>query len=269
LTVPLTLTSWPSKAVGFAVRDEGETAVAWLQLARAATSATQSSRATDELRTVDCIGEVSRRALKQAFMLAALLPAVIAATTTVSVPRGVVVPILVTKDVRVGAFGTSPESHTVKLAVAQDVIVDGVVIAKAGDLAEGHYTTQSNQTKRTFETNVSQELTLDIDDIVNFCGDTVRLQFERTFVGGVRSGFLSFGVHGHDAVFGRGRILKASTDRFEKSVCAEATTAESSPLPRNIIAPDAEMTAAPSADRSDAPRVDGPPNPPPLSRYVL
>jgi hypothetical protein len=48
--------------------------------------------------------------------------------------------------------------------------------------------------------------------------------------GGVRSGFLSFGVHGHDAVFGRGSVLKASTDRFEESVCAEATTAESPPL---------------------------------------
>jgi hypothetical protein len=190
-------------------------------------------------------------------MLLAFLPAMVAATKAVSVPRAVVVPILVTKDIRVGAFGSSPESHTVKLAVAQDVIVDGYVIAKAGDLVEGHYATQSNQTKRTFETNVSQELTLDIDDIVNFCGDTVHLQFERTFVGGVRSGFLSFGVHGHDAVFGRGSVLKASTDRFEKSVCAEATTAESPPLPRNIVPPDAEMTPAPG--------VDGPPNPPPLA----
>lgn len=200
-------------------------------------------------------------------MLAAML---VAATTTISVPRGVVVPILVTKDIRVGAFGSTAEAHTVKLAVAQDVIVDGYVIAKAGDLAEGHFATQTNQTKRTFETQVSQELTLDIDDVVNFCGDTVHMQFERTFVGGVRSGFLSFGVHGHDAVFGRGSVLKASTDRFEKSVCAEATTAQSPPLPRNIVPPDAEMTPAPSSDApsAEAPRVDGPPNPPPSQRHA-
>lgn len=184
-----------------------------------------------------------------------LLCAVLAAITSIAVPRGVVVPILVTKDIRVGAFGSSPEQHSVKLAVAQDVIVGGYVIAKAGDLAEGHYAAQSNQTKRTFETNVSQDLTLDVDDIVNFCGDTVHLQFERTFVGGVRSGFLSFGVHGHDAVFGRGSVLEASTDRFEKNVCAEGTTATQAPLPRTIIAPDAEVTPVPS-------RVDGP-NPPP------
>lgn len=201
-------------------------------------------------------------------MLVAFFVSLVAATTSISVPRGVVVPILVTKDIRVGAFGSSPEQHTVKLAVAQDVIVDGYAIAKAGDLAEGHYVTQSNQTKRTFETNVSQELTLDIDDIVNFCGDTLHMQFERTFVGGVRSGFLSFGVHGHDAVFGRGSVLQASTDRFERSVCAEATTAQSPPLPRNIITPDAQMTAPPSEDRPNAPRVDGPPNPPPSARLA-
>lgn len=181
-------------------------------------------------------------------MLVALLPAVLAATTSISVPRAVVVPVLVTKDIRVGAFGSSSEGHTVKLAVAQDVIVDGYVIAKAGDLAEGHYSTQTNQTKGTFETKVSQELTLDVDDVVNFCGDTLHTQFERTFVGGVRSGFLSFGVHGHDAVFGRGSVLKASTDRFEKSICAEATAAQSPALPRNLIPPDTEMTPAPSVD---------------------
>ncbi len=173
----------------------------------------------------------------------------------ISVERGVVVPILVTRDVRVGAFGTSQSEHTVKLAVAQDVVVNGYVIAKAGDLAEGHYGTQSNQTKGTFTTKVSQELTLDIDDIVNFCGDTLHLQFERTFVGGTREGFLSFGVHGHDAVFGKGSVLQAATDRFEKNICAEATTAMPLPLPHNIIRPDAQLVPSPSPD--------GPAQPPP------
>ncbi|MFY9720207.1 MAG: hypothetical protein WAK16_11240 [Candidatus Cybelea sp.] len=163
-----------------------------------------------------------------------------------SVARGVTIPILVTKEVRVGATGTVEGEHTVKFSVAQDVIVDGYIIAKAGDLAEGHYSTQTNQTKGTFTTNTSQELTLDIDDIVNFCGDTIHTQFERTFVGGTRAGFLSFGVHEHDAVFGKGSILAASTDRFEKSVCAQATTATPPPLPRGIIAPAAELTPAPS-----------------------
>jgi hypothetical protein len=165
--------------------------------------------------------------------------------STISIPRGVTVPILVTREVRVGANGTSAEERKVKFAVDQDVIVDGYVIAKAGDLAEGHYDTQTNQTKGTFTTNVSQEVELDIDDIVNFCGDTIYVQFERTFVGGTRSGFLSFGVHEHDAVFHKGAVLEASTDRAAKHVCAEPTTEMPPPLPKGIIAPEAQLTPPP------------------------
>ena len=167
------------------------------------------------------------------------------ANNTVTVPRGVVVPILVTRDVRVGANGSSQEEHRVKLAVDQDVIVDGYVIAKAGDLAEGRYDTQTNQTNRTFEKTTSQEMELDVDDLVNFCGDTIHLKFAHTFVGGTRSGFLSFGVHEHDAAVGRGDVLQASTDRVERHICAEPTNAAPRPLPKNIITPDAELTPPP------------------------
>ncbi|MBV8531371.1 MAG: hypothetical protein JO104_08640 [Candidatus Eremiobacteraeota bacterium] len=165
--------------------------------------------------------------------------------TVITVPRGVVVPILVTKEVRVGAFGASQEEHKVKFAVDQDVIFDGYVIARAGDLAEGHYDTQTNQTKREFSTIVSEEVDFYLDDIVNFCGDTIHLAFEKAFVGGVRSGFLSFGVHAHDAVVGQGDVLKASTDRAEKQICAEPTSETGKPLPKNVITPDAELTPPP------------------------
>ena len=161
---------------------------------------------------------------------------------TVTVPRGITVPIFVTRDVRVGAEGASQEEHKVKFAVDQPVIVDGYVIAKPGDLAEGHYDTQTNQTKRQFETTTSQELELDIDDVVNFCGDTIYVQFVHTFVGGTRSGFMSFGVHQHDAAVGKGSVLAASTDRVQKRVCAEPATGQPPALPKDIIAPDAQAT---------------------------
>jgi hypothetical protein len=164
---------------------------------------------------------------------------------TLTIPRGVIVPILVTRDVRVGANGTVQEEHKVKFAVDQVVVVDGYVIAKPGDLAEGHYDTSTNQTKRQFETETSQELELDIDDIVNFCGDTIYVQFERTFVGGTRSGFLSFGVHEHDAVFAKGAVLEASTDRVQKQICVEPATAPPPPLPKNIVTPDSQVTPPP------------------------
>jgi len=165
--------------------------------------------------------------------------------TTIAVSRGVTIPVLVTKEVRVGAFGSSQEEHKVKFVVDQPVIVDGYVIAKPGDLVEGHYDTQTNQTKRQFETKDSVEVDLYLDDVVNFCGDTVYVGFEKTFVGGVRSGFLTFGVHAHDAVVGQGDVLEATTDRAEKSVCAEATDATPRPLPKNVIAPDATLTPPP------------------------
>lgn len=169
-----------------------------------------------------------------------------AGATTVTLPRGVVVPILVTKEVRVGAYGASQEEHKVKFAVDQPVIYDGYVIAKPGDLAEGHYDTQTNQTKRQFENEISEEVDLYLDDVVNFCGDTVYVGFEKTFVGGVRSGFLSFGVHAHDAVVAKGDVLVGSTDRAQRHICAEQTSQTPSPLPKKVIAPDAELTPPPS-----------------------
>jgi hypothetical protein len=177
-------------------------------------------------------------AIMQLAAQAAAPPQIAPSYPEIYIPRGTIVPVLVTKDVRVGAFGSNTQERKVRFTVAQDVIVHGYVIAKAGDLVEGHYTNEQNVTRRTFETTTSQEVTLDMDDAVNFCGDTLHLGFERTFVGGVRSGFLSFGVHGHDAVFRKGLILQAATDRGERNICAQSTTATPSPLPRDMVQPD-------------------------------
>jgi hypothetical protein len=163
---------------------------------------------------------------------------------TIVVQRHVVIPILLAKDVRVGGAGNANEEKKVKFEVAQDVIYAGFIIAKKGDLAEGHYTTQKNVTKRYFSTDVSQEVALDVDDVVNFCGDTIHMEFERTFVGGVRGGIFSFGAHAHDAVFSKGTVLEAESDRLEKSVCAEKTTLAALPLPEAIVLPDGDVAPA-------------------------
>jgi len=163
------------------------------------------------------------------------------AALSVSVARHTIIPVVIVKDVRVGGAGDAKESKTLKADVAQDVIVNGFIIAKKGDLVEGHVTTEKNVTKRVFSADVSQEASLDIDDVVNYCGDTIHMEFERTFVGGVRGGFLSLGAHAHDAVFAKGSILKARSDRLEKSVCAEKTTMVALPLPSGMIVPDEEV----------------------------
>lgn len=161
-----------------------------------------------------------------------------------ALPRHTIIPVLIDKDIRVGGAGDNQQTRSIKVSVAQDVIVDGLVVAKAGDLAEGHLTTSKNVTKRYFSTDVSQEASLDIDDVVNFCGDTIHTEFERTFVGGVRGGFMSLGAHAHDAVFAKGLVLKVQSDRLEKSVCAEKTTQGALPLPTNIVVSDEEAAAS-------------------------
>jgi hypothetical protein len=163
------------------------------------------------------------------------------AAVTIALPRHTIIPVLIDKDIRVGGAGDNQQTRTIKVQVAQDIIVNGLVIAKMGDLAEGHLTTSKNITKRYFSTDVSQEAALDIDDVVNFCGDTIHMEYERTFVGGVRGGFMSLGIHAHDAVFGKGSVLKAESDRLEKSVCAEKTGLAPLPLPTNMVVPDDEV----------------------------
>jgi hypothetical protein len=163
---------------------------------------------------------------------------------TVLIPRGTVIPILVTKEVRVGGEGDS-QTKKVVFEVAADVIVNHFVIAKKGDTVEGHMTTAKNTTRRLFSSNSSSEVALDVDDIVNFCGDTIHMKFERTLVGGSRSGLLSVytGTHAHDAVFDKGIVLKASTDRVEKKICAEYTDIAESTLPPGMMVPDEEVPA--------------------------
>jgi hypothetical protein len=115
------------------------------------------------------------RAVSACALLAALgatdTPSPAPSGATIAVPRGTIIYVTVTKDIRVGGAGTTSEVHKVDLEVTQDVIVNGNAIARTGDLAEGEYTTQRNVTKRVFSEDVSQEVSLDVNDIVNFCGD--------------------------------------------------------------------------------------------------
>ncbi|MBD5605402.1 MAG: hypothetical protein IAI48_09965, partial [Candidatus Eremiobacteraeota bacterium] len=151
------------------------------------------------------------------------------ADETVLVPRGIAVPIVVTKEIRIGGLGEQGQTPTEKFEVAQDVIDRGHFIAKKGDVVEMHYTANRNATVGLLGGKVSQEVALDADDLINFCGDTVHLEYERTAMGNARAGAFSFGMHAKDAVFDKGMILVAKTDRVEKHICTERTS--EAPLP--------------------------------------
>jgi hypothetical protein len=160
------------------------------------------------------------------------------ADTTTLVPRHTMVPVVLTKEIRVGGMGDAQEKK-VEFEAAVDVIVDGFVVIKQGDTVEGHYTSTKNVTKSLFGGKVSEELAVDVDDVANFCGDTLHLQFERTFRGGARLSLI--GVNSHDAVFAKGTVLLARTDRVEKHICAERTSAQPERLPVGLL-PDYKTT---------------------------
>lgn len=164
----------------------------------------------------------------------------LATEETVVVARNTIIPVIVTKEVRVGGAGDA-QTRKVTFEVAEDVVAGHHVIAKKGDTVEGHLTTAKNTTHRIFSNDSSSEVVLAIDDIVNFCGDTLHMKFERTLVGGSRGGFMSMGTHAHDAVFDKGIVLKATTDRVEKKVCSEPTSKPDSVPPPGMMVPDEEV----------------------------
>jgi hypothetical protein len=167
-----------------------------------------------------------------------VVPAIALADVTTTVPRHTMIPVVLTKEIRVGGMGDSQEKK-VEFEVAQDVIVNGYFVAKKGDTVEGHYTSSKNMTKSLFGGKISEELSVDVDDVANFCGDTLHLQFERTFRGGARMSVI--GVNAHDAVFDKGVVLLARTDRVAKNVCAEKTAMAPQPLPSGLV-PDDQTT---------------------------
>ena len=101
-----------------------------------------------------------------------------------------------------------------------------------------HYTANRNATTGLLGAKVSQEVALDADDLINFCGDTVHLEYKRTAMGNARAGVLSFGMHAKDAVFDKGTILIAKTDRVEKHICTERTGEAPLPIPSGALGPD-------------------------------
>jgi hypothetical protein len=166
---------------------------------------------------------------------------VASAEEPILVARDTIIPVLVTKEVRVGGAGDS-QTKKVVFEVSQDVVVNHRIIAKKGDTAEGHITTAKNTTRRILSSTTSSEVALSIDDVVNFCGDIIHMKFERTLVGGSHEGWMTMGSHAHDAVFDKGIVLKSKTDRVEKKICSEHSAQENSTLPEGMMVPDEEVT---------------------------
>lgn len=74
--------------------------------------------------------------LAAALLVSAASQPLLAAETTTVVPRHTMVPVILTKEIRVGGMGDSQQKK-VEFEAAQDVIINGFAVVKKGDTVEG------------------------------------------------------------------------------------------------------------------------------------
>jgi len=119
----------------------------------------------------------------------------------------------------------------VRYEVVQDVIVNGHVVAKAGDTAQGAI--QEGQAGETGVFGIGfkgANLRLSVDEVYNFCGDTLHVDFDRSEYRR-RQGM--FGSK-KDVQVDKGQKYVAQTDRVQRA-CSEATIATPAPIPGDAL----------------------------------
>ncbi|HEY9180190.1 MAG TPA: hypothetical protein VIO32_05690, partial [Candidatus Baltobacteraceae bacterium] len=167
----------------------------------------------------------------------------------VVVPRNTV--IVVALDHLVNSYSAAsrePLSYT----VAQDVIVNGHIIAKAGDEATGLVleAQQGDQGGRWGIGWKAANLRVDVENVHNFCGDTIPMSFIRSEYRR-RQGL--FGSH-QDLEIIKGQKYIASVARTTK-VCGETSDEQPPALPTDALEPD-DASIPPPASAPAAPTPD-------------
>lgn len=142
------------------------------------------------------------------------------------VPRGTVI---VVKTLHgINSYG---EEAGAKLTyeVTQDVVVNGYVVAKTGDVAEG-VIQDAAEGRNDFFSVKAANLRVTVDAVYNFCGDKLAMDF-------VRSEFRQrqglFGSH-KDVEIIKGQMYQVPTERPQR-VCAQRTTETPLPIPSNAL----------------------------------
>jgi hypothetical protein len=116
--------------------------------------------------------------------------------------------------------------------VAQDVIVNGHVVVKAGDDAEGAVQ-EAQQGREGGWYGIgykAADLRVDVDSVHNFCGDTLKVRFDRTEYRR-RQGF--FGSNKDVQVIKGQEYVPVVT--YAQKVCGAATSATPAPIPEDAI----------------------------------
>ena len=149
-----------------------------------------------------------------------------AAAEQTLVPRGTVI---VVKTLHgLNSYGTEAGAK-LTYEVVQDVVVNGYLIAQAGDVAEGAIQDAQEGRNDLFSVKAAN-LRVSVDSVFNFCGDTLRMDF-------VRSEFRQrqgmFGSH-KDVEIVKGQLYQVPTERPQK-VCATKTAEQPLPIPTGAL----------------------------------
>ena len=151
-----------------------------------------------------------------------------ATTETTVVPGGTLIVVATRRGYK--SYGESTGTK-VTYDVVQDVVVNGHIIVKAGDVGEGQVL-NAREGSTNFWTGETKgaNLRISLDKVYNFCGDTIEIDFARTEFRN-RQGL--FGSK-KDVEVSKGQLYKAPTERTQK-ICSERTEATPAPVPVNAL----------------------------------
>jgi len=148
--------------------------------------------------------------------------------TTVFVPKGTAV--IVETGEGLSSYAASSR-EPITYALDQDVVINGYVVAKSGDEAQGQVL-ESQQGKAGFYGvgRKGGDLRISVDSVNNFCGDTLKVHFIRTEFR-QRQGLLG---SNKDVQVIKGQKYIA-TVAYPQKICGQATTEAAPPIPAGAL----------------------------------
>lgn len=152
-------------------------------------------------------------------------------TTTVFIPKGTVIVVETTEGL--SSYAAAPR-EPITYQVAQDVVVNGYIVAKTGDNATGMIL-ESEQGKSGFYGvgYKAADLRVDAEVVNNFCGDALKIHFVRSEYRR-RQGFMG---SNKDITIAKDQMY-AATVAFPQKICGTPTTETSPAIPPNALPSD-------------------------------
>lgn len=149
-------------------------------------------------------------------------------TSIVLVPKGTSLVVRSTVGLNSYSAHTGEKLH---YDLVNDIIVNGFVVARAGDDVEGTVQeAQQGEASGYFKAGHGANLRVSVDEVHNFCGDTIHVVFDRTEY---RRRQGAFGEN-KDVQVIKGQQYVPLTSRAQR-VCGVATTATPAPTPADAI----------------------------------